>query len=106
MKPYKLWNPIPASRVIGKTLTQLQDLVLGLGLPKFTAKQLTDWLYKKDVTSIEEMTNLSKNARSLLSENFEIGLTPYSSVSTSADGTKFQAASNVPRIGFGSRYSS
>ena len=74
--------------LFGKTFAQLQELVLGLGLPKLTAKQLTDWLYKKDVTSIEEMTNLSKNARTLLSENFEIGLTPYSSISTSSDGTK------------------
>ena len=54
--------------LFGKTLTQLQDLVLGLGLPKFTAKQLTDWLYKKDVTSIEDMLNLSKNVRYLLQE--------------------------------------
>jgi len=74
--------------LFGKTLTQLQELVLELGLPKFTAKQLTDWLYKKDITTIEEMSNLSKNSRTLLSNNFEIGLTPYSSVSTSGDGTK------------------
>ena len=74
--------------LFGKTLTQLQDLVLELGLPKFTAKQLTDWLYKKDVTSIEDMLNLSKNARHLLQEKYEIGLTPYNSASSSSDGTK------------------
>lgn len=74
--------------LFGKTIAQLQDLVIKLGLPKYTDKQIADWLYKKDVTSIEEMTNLSKNARSLLSENFEIGLTPHNSVSSSSDGTK------------------
>ncbi len=74
--------------LFGKTLTQLQDLVLGLGLPKFTAKQLADWLYKKDVTSIEDMSNLSKNARNILQEKYEIGLTSYNSVSSSSDGTK------------------
>lgn len=41
--------------LFGKTLNQLQDLVLELGLPKFTAKQLADWLYKKNVASITEM---------------------------------------------------
>ncbi len=74
--------------LFGKTLAQLQGLVLELGLPKFTAKQLSDWLYKKDVTSIEDMSNLSKNARNILQDKYEIGLTPYSFVSSSSDGTK------------------
>lgn len=74
--------------LFGKTLSQLQDLVLELGLPKFTAKQLADWLYKKDVASIEDMSNLSKNARHLLQEKYEFGLTPFNSVSSSSDGTK------------------
>jgi 23S rRNA (adenine2503-C2)-methyltransferase len=74
--------------LFGKTLDQLQDLVKELNLPRFTAKQLADWLYKKNVTSITEMSNLSKSTQSLLAENYDIGLTPHSSVSTSADGTK------------------
>ncbi len=74
--------------LFGKTLDQLQDLVKELDLPRFTAKQLADWLYKKNVTSITEMSNLSKSTQSLLAENYDIGLTPHSSASTSADGTK------------------
>jgi len=74
--------------LFGKTLSQLQEIVAGLGLPKFTAKQITDWLYKKDITSIDEMTNLSKKARELLSGNFEFGLVPPRKVSVSSDGTK------------------
>ncbi len=74
--------------LFGKTLSQLQEIVTGLGLPKFTAKQITDWLYKKSITSIEEMTNLSKNARVLLTEKYDFGLTPPEKVSTSSDGTK------------------
>ena len=74
--------------LFGKTLSQLQEIVTGLGMPKFTAKQITDWLYKKDITSIDEMTNLSKKARELLSENFEFGLVPPEKVSVSSDGTK------------------
>ncbi|MBN2635320.1 MAG: 23S rRNA (adenine(2503)-C(2))-methyltransferase RlmN, partial [Prolixibacteraceae bacterium] len=56
--------------------------------PKFTAKQITDWLYKKQVSSIDEMTNLSKIARELLTEKFEIGLTAPIKVQESIDGTK------------------
>lgn len=74
--------------LFGKTLEQLKEIVLQHDLPAFTATQISSWLYQKEVTSFEEMTNLSKKARSILSENYTIGLTPHQSVSTSADGTK------------------
>ncbi len=74
--------------LFGKTLSQIQKITKELGLPGFTAKQITDWLYKKDITSIEEMSNLSKKARALLSENFDFGLQTYSNVQESSDGTK------------------
>ncbi len=75
-------------RLFGKTLLELQELVLELGLPKFTAKQITDWLYKKHISSIDEMSNLSKKARELLNEKFDFGLTAYTKVQASVDGTK------------------
>lgn len=75
-------------RLFGKTLPELQKIVLELGLPKFTAKQITDWLYKKEVSSIDEMTNLSKKTRELLNEKFKFGLIQYTKVQESTDGTK------------------
>ncbi len=75
-------------RLFGKTLEELQELVSELGLPKFTAKQITDWLYKKHISSIDEMSNLSKKARELLNEKFEFGLTASTKVQASIDGTK------------------
>lgn len=75
-------------RLFGKTLSELQELVLELGLPKFTAKQITDWLYKKQISSIDEMTNLSVKARKLLSEKYEFGLIASTKVQESTDGTK------------------
>ena len=74
--------------LFGKTLDELTKLTGRAGLPKFTAKQITDWLYKKDISSIEEMTNLSKKARNILSNTYTIGLTPHVQVQTSTDGTK------------------
>ena len=73
-------------RLFGKTLSELQELVIELGLPKFTAKQITDWLYKKQISSIDEMTNLSKKARELLNDKFEFGLTASTKVQESVDG--------------------
>ena len=74
--------------LFGKTLSELQEVALELGLPKFTARQITDWMYKKQISSIDEMSNLSKKARELLNERFELGLTNYTKVQESADGTK------------------
>ena len=74
--------------LFGKTLDELKDVVSELQLPAFTSKQIADWLYKKNITDINEMSNLSKKTRQLLEEKYEIGLTPPINVQTSADGTK------------------
>ena len=74
--------------LFGKTLNELTKLAGKAGLPKFTAKQIADWLYKKDISSIEEMTNLSKKARKVLSNTYTVGLTQHVQVQTSVDGTR------------------
>lgn len=74
--------------LFGKTLAELKETVLKLNLPSFTAKQLADWLYKKDVTEFEGMTNLSKEVRQLLSDKFSTGLSAPEKVQASTDGTK------------------
>ncbi|HZL12286.1 MAG TPA: 23S rRNA (adenine(2503)-C(2))-methyltransferase RlmN [Prolixibacteraceae bacterium] len=74
--------------LFGKTLNELTALVVKLGLPKFTGKQMAEWLYQKDISSIEAMTNLSKKARESLSENYEFGLIDSTKVQESIDGTK------------------
>ncbi len=74
--------------LFGKTLDELKELVETLGLPKFVASQLADWLYKKNISSIDEMLNLSKQARSLLAEKYELGLRKPVKVQESVDGTK------------------
>ena len=74
--------------LFGKNLKQIQEITEKMGMPRFAAKQITDWLYKKDVESIAEMTNLSKKARELLSQNYQFGLQKPMNVQTSADGTK------------------
>ena len=76
------------SPLFGKTLNELTELALELGFPKFTGKQIAEWLYKKEVSSIEEMTNLSKKNREILNENYEVGLIKFTKVQESADGTK------------------
>ncbi len=74
--------------LFGKTLTQLEAVCADLSLPKFTAKQIANWLYNKRVSSISEMTNLSLSAREKLGESYEVGLSAPLKVSQSVDGTK------------------
>jgi len=72
----------------GKTLDEIKSVTDNLGLPKFTAKQITEWLYKKNCSSFEEMTNLSKVARAALEEGYTLGLFPPEKESISKDKTK------------------
>ncbi len=74
--------------LFGNTLDELRSIAVAHSLPKFVGNQLADWLYKKQVTSIEEMSNLSKNARELLDERYEVGLKLPAKVQESVDGTK------------------
>ncbi len=83
--------------LFGKNLDELKVVVSTLGLAKFTANQIADWLYKKDIDSIDQMSNLSKKARALLNEHYSFGTYKPVSVSESADGTKkylFSAPAN------------
>ena len=52
--------------LLGMTLIELQSLVKRLGMPGFAAKQIASWLYDKKVTSIDEMTNLSLDRKSVV----------------------------------------
>lgn len=74
--------------LFGKTLAELKEILTLRGLPAFTARQIADWLYRKDISSIDRMSNLSKNTRELLKADFDFGLTSYTKVQESVDGTK------------------
>ena len=74
--------------LLGKTLEELKEIALELSLPAFTAKQIADWLYKKRVTSIDKMTNLSKSARERLAKESVIGIDQTLQVVTSQEGTR------------------
>ena len=73
--------------LVGMTLAQLQQVAVENGMPLFTAKQIADWLYVKQVSSIDAMTNLSLKHRAKLAENYEVGLAAPAHQAASADGT-------------------
>ncbi|MFA7493138.1 MAG: 23S rRNA (adenine(2503)-C(2))-methyltransferase RlmN [Proteiniphilum sp.] len=73
--------------LLGMTLAEITESVTGLGLPKFTGKQVADWVYVKRVKQIDGMTNISLKNRTLLSEKFNIGRSEPLDIQTSVDGT-------------------
>lgn len=73
--------------LLGMTLHELQELVVGLGLPRFTARQIASWLYVKKVDSIDAMTNLSLKNRERLKEQYEVGGSVPVESMRSVDGT-------------------
>ncbi len=52
-------------------LKQLEEEIIKLGEPKFRAKQIYSWIHKQQVNSVDEMTNVSKNLREILKDNYE-----------------------------------
>ena len=74
--------------LFGYTLTDLQRVCENEKFPKFTAKQMADWLYKKRCSSIDDMTNLSLKIRSRLNELYVLEKREPVHSQTSVDGTK------------------
>ena len=72
----------------GKTLAELQQICFELGMPRFAAKQIAGWLYKRGAKSIDQMSDLSLKNRSLLAERYTVGLSAPEGEQTSSDGTK------------------
>lgn len=54
------------------SLEELQEFLSEQNEKPFRAKQIREWLWKKNVKSFEEMTNISKALRVLLDEHFVI----------------------------------
>ena len=73
--------------LLGMSLAQLKEVALQLGMPAFTAGQMAQWLYTQHVTSIDEMTNLSKANREKLAAAYTIGCMPPIDCQRSTDGT-------------------
>ncbi len=74
--------------LLGKTLAELQTIAIEAGLPRFVGKQLCEWIYRKRVTSFEQMTNISLKARQALQERYVIGRTEPTAEAVSKDGTR------------------
>ncbi|MFL6529648.1 MAG: 23S rRNA (adenine(2503)-C(2))-methyltransferase RlmN, partial [Chthoniobacterales bacterium] len=53
-------------------LSELEEFVRSRGLPAYRAKQITDWVYTKRVSSFDAMSDLPNELRAQLAEEFEL----------------------------------
>lgn len=74
--------------LLGKTLSELQDVALSVGLQKFAGKQLAQWLYVQRVRSIDEMTNISLKGREAIKARYTVGRHAPVREAVSVDGTR------------------
>ena len=73
--------------LVGMSLSQLQQVVAQLGMPRFTAKQLAEWIYVHRAKSFDEMNNISKANRARLQDAYSLGLKAPIKEQRSVDGT-------------------
>lgn len=66
---------------------QMAELALSHEWKKFRGHQIFQWLYRKRVTSIDEMSDLSKETREILKANYALKPLTLKDKQVSSDGT-------------------
>lgn len=74
--------------LIGLSKEELQSELSIIGEKSFRAKQLWQWIYFRGETSFDNMTNLSKDLREKLKQNFIIARPKIITEQLSSDGTR------------------
>jgi 23S rRNA (adenine2503-C2)-methyltransferase len=78
---------IKKTSIYSLQLHELKEWLANNGEKPFRAEQIFDWLYKKRISSFEDMNNLSKGLREKLSANFQITTLKTVIKQSSTDGT-------------------
>jgi 23S rRNA (adenine2503-C2)-methyltransferase len=72
------------SLILGK----LEERFVGMGLKKYRAAQVFEWIYRHHASTFDEMTNIAKAERDLLAERFYISTPRILKTEYSSDGTR------------------
>ena len=80
------------TNLVGLTRDALRNALVAAGTSEKQSKmrtgQLWQWIYQKGVREFDQMTNLSKEYRTLLTENFVVAIPEVVSKQVSIDGTR------------------
>ncbi len=72
--------------ILGMDLESLQEKFIEIGLKKFNASQVFDWLHNKLVFDFDEFSNISKKDREILKEKFYVAKLEFKTHQVSEDG--------------------
>lgn len=70
------------------SLKELEDFLESNSEKKFRAKQIFEWIWKKNISSFDNISNISKELRKTLQDNFELKSVEISGVQKSSDKTE------------------
>ncbi|NLW45267.1 MAG: 23S rRNA (adenine(2503)-C(2))-methyltransferase RlmN [Syntrophomonadaceae bacterium] len=76
------------TELLGLSLQETEEVINGLGLPRFRARQIYHWLYKHQVHSFYQMSNLPKELRHFLDQKASITVPRVVKSRVSRDGTR------------------
>ena len=74
--------------ILNMTCDELAGWFEGRGIQAYRAGQVMKWIHSHQVDAFEEMTNLSKAHRALLTEHFDIRRLQIENVAVSSDGSR------------------
>ena len=69
------------------TKDQLRDFFISQGDKSFRGNQVYEWLWRKSAHTFKDMTNISKETRQMLEDNFVINHIEVEAIQRSTDGT-------------------
>jgi 23S rRNA (adenine2503-C2)-methyltransferase len=78
----------PKHNLIGLNISELQEVLTPLNMPRYRVQQLYHWIYYHGVRNFEDMANLPKNLREALSEGFSLERPVIKIPQVSLDGTQ------------------
>jgi 23S rRNA (adenine2503-C2)-methyltransferase len=67
------------------SLTELENSILKFGEKSFRERQIYEWLWKKNIKSFSEISNISKDLRTVLENNFSINYIKIGNIQRSID---------------------
>lgn len=74
--------------IIGKTISELEEILVDMGEQSYRGRQLFTWLYSVRQYDFELMTDLSKMCRTRLLKKFEFKVPSIAQEKVSTDGTR------------------
>ena len=60
------------TNILGKTLPEMEELLVNLNQKSYRAKQILKWIHQRGICNFDDMTDLSKELRSIMQDNFII----------------------------------